>query len=181
MEFVDGQNLKLRLRNAAALGGVLASGDVVEIMRGLLRGLSWLHQEKISHRDIKPENIMIRGAGGGDLSSRVVIVDLGLSKVTREGTTGTTVTELWVPLGTLQYASPEQVSGSNRLDLGVDVWASGVVYFEMLAGERPFVSSNAFELMNQIKFWQTPVLNFMLGEGVITFVGVALQKDSRKR
>ncbi|KAJ1473006.1 kinase-like domain-containing protein, partial [Baffinella frigidus] len=100
-------------------------------------GLSAMHglEFPMVHRDVKPDNVMLRASAGEDDAARVVLVDFGLSK--RRGMDQTiTVGEKF--LGTWHYMSPEQARAEKDLDVRADVWAAGVVLFEMLAGRRPF-------------------------------------------
>ncbi|KAJ1470255.1 kinase-like domain-containing protein, partial [Baffinella frigidus] len=132
MEFIDGKSLNQHLKVQQGAG--LDEEEAMWIMRGLLRGVSVLHEKKVIHRDIKPDNIMLRAPGdSSDRCDRVVIVDFGTSKQL----TTKTITKPWSALGTPAYSSPEQTNGSDP-ELGMDVWAAGVVYFEMLEGHRPF-------------------------------------------
>ncbi|KAJ1472821.1 kinase-like domain-containing protein, partial [Baffinella frigidus] len=141
MEFIDGKSLNQRLKEQ---GAGLDEEEAMWIMRGLLRGVSVLHEKTVIHRDIKPDNIMLRAPG--DRCDRVVIVDFGTSKQL----TTKTITEAWNVLGTPAYSSPEQTTGSEA-ELGMDVWAAGVVYFEMLEGHRPFTGDNDKALENKIR------------------------------
>ncbi|KAJ1466766.1 kinase-like domain-containing protein [Baffinella frigidus] len=145
MEFIDGQNLKTRLEEEAGAG--LEVEEAMWVMRGLLRGVSVLHEKTIIHQDIKPENIMLRAQVHGQPSDRVVIIDLGTSKQQR---LTQTLTQAWTFLGNPAYASPEKVVGCEP-EPGNDVWAAGVVFFEMLEGSRPFAGKNNVDLMHNIR------------------------------
>ena len=131
MEFVEGENLRERLKAV----GKLELEDAVWVMVGLLSGLSGLHTHDIAHRDVKPENIMIRSKHPGKLSDKVVIVDLGLSKRAEINKTFTNPAEF---LGTPAYFCPEATHPEKGVDVRADVWAAGVVFFEMLDGRHPF-------------------------------------------
>ena len=149
MEFIDGKNLKARLqeRLQERADQGLEEEEAMWVMRGLLRGLSALHEKQVIHRDIKPDNIMLRAEGDG--CDRVVIVDLGTSK---QQLSTKTLTQAWTFLGTVAYASPEQTVGGAP-ELGMDVWAAGIVLFEMLEGRRPFASdkNQDLQLMEKIR------------------------------
>ena len=108
--------------------GPLAVGRLLDLAIQTARGLEEAHRGGVVHRDIKPANIMVSSGG------RAVLMDFGLaqlnsatSKLTREGTT----------LGTSAYMSPEQTTGET-LDHRTDIWAFGVVLYEMATGELPF-------------------------------------------
>ncbi len=126
MELVSGQNLKDILS-----GGALPVARAVEITKQVLSGLSHAHEHGIIHRDIKPANIVLsQKSGMGDF---VKILDFGLVRFQQDNTnlTGGMV------LGTPNYMAPEQVKGAP-LDQRVDLYACGVLLFELLTGEKPF-------------------------------------------
>jgi eukaryotic-like serine/threonine-protein kinase len=134
MAYYDGETLKQRLKR-----GPLPVADALDIAIQIGRGLENAHHAGIIHRDIKPANIMLAHDG------LVKIVDFGIAKLvdhtgpTRTGTT----------LGTVGYMAPEQVRGSGA-DLRVDVWALGVVLYEMIAGAAPFLGQNDAAIINNI-------------------------------
>ncbi len=122
MEHVEGDTLRTRLKT-----GALSSEEAIEIIRQVCEGLQKAHEADIIHRDLKPENILI------DKDGRVRIVDFGLARLggatrlTRESST----------LGTLHYMSPEHFQ-ALELDHRSDIWAVGVILYEMLTGKVPF-------------------------------------------
>jgi len=122
MEFVEGQSLKAKIE-----AGPLKLDETLNIAMQVAEGLQAAHEKKITHRDIKPANIMITHKG------QAKIMDFGLAKlagrtvVTKEGTT----------LGTVAYMSPEQARG-EAVDHRTDIWAFGVVLYEMITGQHPF-------------------------------------------
>ena len=126
MEYVEGQSLRDRI-----VQGALPVEEVLSIVSQICEGLQKAHEAGIVHRDLKPENILI------DKDGRVRIVDFGLarlgdaSKLTRESST----------LGTLHYISPEQVQG-QEVDHRADIWAFGVLLYEMLTGSPPFTEGD---------------------------------------
>ncbi|KAJ1479575.1 kinase-like domain-containing protein, partial [Baffinella frigidus] len=125
MQYIEGESLKQRLLRA---GKRLGNSEVKWISTGFLRGLGVLHALNISHRDVKPDNIMLAVESGvSDESDRVVLVDFGLSK---EHDAEQTITKDFALLGTAAYMSPERLQ-PGKTDLRVDVWAAGVVMFEM--------------------------------------------------
>ncbi|MBN2414591.1 protein kinase [bacterium] len=122
MACYEGESLKDRISR-----GPLPVKDAMDIAVQIARGLDKAHAKGIVHRDVKPANILITEDGTAK------IVDFGLAKLadrsllTKEGTT----------LGTVAYMSPEQARG-DAVDQRTDIWALGVILFEMLTGERPF-------------------------------------------
>ena len=123
MAYLDGQELSQEIES-----GPLKVERLLELTEQVARGLQEAHGKGVVHRDIKPANIMVTVQG------QAVLMDFGLaqlahggSKLTKEGTS----------LGTSAYMSPEQTSG-EKLDLRTDVWALGVVLYEMATGQVPF-------------------------------------------
>jgi tetratricopeptide (TPR) repeat protein len=123
MEVVRGQSLRDRMRR-----GSLGIAEAIEITKGILEGLAALHTLKIVHRDLKPENVLLDAAGAPKLA------DFGLARFLDEER-GATATGAVV--GTTDYLSPEQALG-HAVDSRGDLYALGVVLFEMLAGRLPF-------------------------------------------
>ncbi len=122
MAYYEGVSLKDKIKN-----GPLPVDEAADIAIQITKGLAKAHSKGIIHRDIKPANILITK------DSEVKIVDFGLAKLagksmlTKEGTT----------LGTIAYMSPEQTRGTE-VDYRTDIWALGVVIYEMLTGIQPF-------------------------------------------
>ena len=121
MAFYEGQTLEDIIAD-----GPVDLDDTVRYMLEAARGLSAAHGKGIIHRDIKPGNIMVTESG------LLKILDFGLAKVS-----DVTMTMGAMSLGTLAYMSPEQAQG-QPVDNRTDLWALGVVFYEMLAGKRPF-------------------------------------------
>ena len=123
MAFLDGQELSGEIES-----GPIKIERLLDLAEQVARGLQEAHGKGVVHRDIKPANIMVTAQG------QAVLMDFGLaqlahgaSKLTKEGTS----------LGTSAYMSPEQTSG-EKIDLRTDVWALGVVLYEMATGKMPF-------------------------------------------
>ena len=123
MEYVEGEDLKKFIRRAGPIG----AGRAVAIARQIAEGLAEAHRMGVIHRDLKPQNIMV------DRDGRARIMDFGLSRfLESEGMTGT-----GVMLGTPEYMSPEQVEARD-VDARSDLYAMGVILFEMVTGRVPF-------------------------------------------
>ena len=122
MAYYDGGSLSARIARSP-----LPVGDAVDLAIQIGRGLERAHAAGIIHRDIKPGNVMLTSTGVAK------IVDFGIAKLT----TGDTLTADGVLLGTVAYMAPELLRG-ERADARADIWALGVVLYEMLAGRRPF-------------------------------------------
>jgi serine/threonine-protein kinase len=128
MEFLRGEDLRHAMRNGHT-GGLR---DRLKIAAQVARALGYVHTQKIVHRDLKPENIHINTAGV------VKLIDFGIAK-----TEGLNMTRAGYVLGTPFYMAPEQVRGQNITDQ-VDVYAFGVLLFELLTGRKP-VEAEAVE------------------------------------
>jgi serine/threonine protein kinase len=135
MEWVDGRLLRKILQEK----GKLPKERAIKITLGICDALSYIHSHGIVHRDLKPENIMV------DSEDRVKLIDFGIAG--SEGMRRLTFARLTAAMGTPDYISPEQVK-SKRGDARSDVYALGVMLYEMLTGDVPFHGPNAFAIMN---------------------------------
>jgi serine/threonine protein kinase/Tol biopolymer transport system component len=139
MPFVEGESLRQRL----AREGALPVGVTVAIMCDVAGALAYAHRNGIVHRDIKPENILLSDGSA-------VVADFGIAKAisaSRDGDAHTsTLTALGTSLGTPVYMAPEQATG-DVVDHRADLYALGVVGYEMLAGRPPFEGRTAQQLL----------------------------------
>lgn len=148
MELVRGQTLRSMLRGARGAGLPLATA--LRIGRRVCRGLAHAHEAGIVHRDVKPGNVMIHETG------EVKMLDFGIAKAyppsAARWLTGSgagplaQLTDVGAVLGTPGYMSPEQGRG-EPVDARTDVFAMGVMLYEMLTGTRPFHGASAFEVL----------------------------------
>lgn len=138
MERLQGETLDARLRR-----GRLSVREVADILRQICRPLAAAHLEGVVHRDLKPENVFLVDVPGEE-ARQVKLLDFGLAKLT--GRDNVRTTRSGQTLGTPVYMSPEQVDG-QEVDPSSDVYSLGVMAFEMLAGEWPFLAESAFQLM----------------------------------
>jgi eukaryotic-like serine/threonine-protein kinase len=132
MEFIRGHNLRTLLSR----NGHLEPAQVADVARQVLAALDHAHGHGIVHRDIKPENILVTGDGD------VKVADFGLARAFAESTVSQvegTVT------GTVQYLAPEQIQGEPS-DPRTDLYATGVVMFELLTGEAPFAGETSMAI-----------------------------------
>jgi eukaryotic-like serine/threonine-protein kinase len=181
LELVDGPTLDDDLRK-----GALPPADAIAIARQIADALEAAHEAGIIHRDLKPSNVKLRPDG------TVKVLDFGLAKAVDADASGFTtsaptitspaMTQHGVILGTAAYMSPEQAKG-RPADKRSDVWALGVVLFEMLTGRRPFrgddVADTIAAVLRAEPVWselppQTP-------PGLIRVARRCLQKDPRRR
>jgi hypothetical protein len=126
MECVDGVNLRQAMRD-----GKLSPEEAMGIVPQICEALQCAHDEGIVHRDIKPENILI------DKRGRVKIADFGLARLLRPDPGKTRLTMSRQVMGTPQYMAPEQFEHPLEVDHRADIYALGVVFYEMLTGELP--------------------------------------------
>ncbi|HMA23786.1 MAG TPA: serine/threonine-protein kinase, partial [Gemmatimonadaceae bacterium] len=135
MAYVDGGTLAQRL----AAHGPLPAHDVTRIMREVAWALAYAHAQGVVHRDIKPANILLeRGTG------RAMVADFGIARLAE--TTGDTA--VGVVLGTPEFMSPEQAT-AEELDGRSDLYALGIVVYELFAGHVPFAGDSPWSTMQQ--------------------------------
>ncbi|MCP5052287.1 MAG: serine/threonine protein kinase [bacterium] len=150
--------------------------EAIKISRCVLEALEIMHQSNIIHRDIKASNIMIEGETG-----EAVIIDFGIAKDIVGGTKLTTTGAL---LGSPAYMAPEQFIDSSKVGPAMDIYAYGVVLFEMLTGDTPFKGSNFIEVMNAHRKQPVPMVsekNPALPEGADHILAKAMAKDPKDR
>jgi len=140
MPFLRGELLSDR----EARGGPMAPDRGIEILRQVCAGLHHAHDVQIVHRDLKPENIMLVPEDGG--RERAVVMDFGLAKERRADPAIAKLTATGIILGTPEFMSPEQIRG-KPLDGRSDIYALGIVAFEMFTGTLPFQGRNPQEMM----------------------------------
>jgi serine/threonine protein kinase len=170
MELIEGPMLSDRIAQ-----GPLSASEALPIARQIAAAVEAAHDAGIIHRDLKPANIKIRPDGS------VKVLDFGLAKSTVQPEITADSLQLKVSgfvVGTAAYMSPEQALGRN-VDKRCDVWAFGVVLYEMLTGCRPFAGDTASDCVaaivrNEAELSTVPVPFRRL-------IGLCLQKDSRKR
>jgi serine/threonine protein kinase len=135
MDFVAGSTLRQLLQS-----GPLSPPRAVAITRQLLAGVAHAHAQAIIHRDLKPENLILGDAAG--LADHVRILDFGLAKL-RDGPAMTS----GLAIGTPSYMSPEQTGAPGEIDGRTDIYAVGIILFEMIAGRKPFVSDKVADIL----------------------------------
>jgi len=140
MPFLNGELLSDR----EVKGGPMEVAKGVDVLCQVCAGLHHAHELQIVHRDLKPENIMLVPEDGG--RERAVVMDFGLAKERRVDPAIAKLTATGIILGTPEFMSPEQIRGKT-LDARSDVYALGIVAFELFAGKLPFKGRNAQEMM----------------------------------
>ncbi|MCC6876393.1 MAG: protein kinase [Sandaracinaceae bacterium] len=149
LELLEGEPLSAHLRRK----GPMRPEDALDTLVPILDALAALHAAGVMHRDVKPSNIFLSLDG----SARVVpkLLDLGISKHVNPEEA---LTQTGMMMGTPHYMSPEQARGADEVGVGVDVWAMGVVLFEVLTGQRPFDASNVAAVLYKIASDRPPRL-----------------------
>jgi eukaryotic-like serine/threonine-protein kinase len=141
MEWLDGR----LLREVLATEGPFSIQRAVSIAAEILGALEYMHGSGVVHRDLKPENIMLEAPQQGDDDGRIKIIDFGIAAVA--GARRLTFGKLSQVMGSPDYISPERVK-NKRGDARSDLYAVGVILYEMLTGETPFHGANPFAVMN---------------------------------
>ena len=146
MEFLEGESLRAKLRRSRKLSEVQA----IELARQMAQALDAAHQKGIIHRDLKPENVMLVSDAVHPTEDRVKILDFGIAKVNQQsqqnkqspapkGEDGEDFqTAIGTTMGTPKYMAPEQYADASKVDGKADVFALGVMLYEMVAGQVPF-------------------------------------------
>jgi serine/threonine protein kinase len=174
MEFIDGVALGRRIEAG------LPRDEALVFARQIASALAAAHAAGIVHRDIKPANIMVTAAG------QVKVLDFGIAKLTEAAVVSETEATLTSRgqtregsvIGTVAYMSPEQAEG-KAVDARSDVFAFGVVLYEMLAGRRPFQGDTTLATLTAILHEPPPPLP--LPEVLASLLGRCLEKDRQRR
>src|SRR6266851_1663187 len=129
LEFVRGKSLRDWLNR-----GPIPPPQVFAVMHGVLQALDYAHKRAIVHRDMKPENVLLSDDG------MVKVADFGIARLTDDTGVGGTATKTGTTVGTPQYMSPEQVA-SSKVDGRSDLYSTGIMFYELVAGQAPFTAS----------------------------------------
>ena len=182
MEYLDGETLGARLAR-----GPLPLADALIYATALAQALACAHREGITHRDIKPSNVMVTEAG-------VKLLDFGLAKLRERDsgaerspiddlTTSVTLSPEGTLVGTIAYMSPEQLAG-RPVDWRTDIYALGLLIYEMITGQRAFVKGSQAGLIAAILTEEPPPMAALQPQTpapVERIVQIALAKDPNKR
>jgi predicted Ser/Thr protein kinase len=178
MELVEGQTLATRIKQ-----GALPLNEALAVARQIADALEAAHEKGVTHRDLKPGNVIVKEDGA------VKVLDFGLAKVASAApasggdpelspTISMHATQLGVVLGTAAYMAPEQARG-KPVDKRADIWAFGVVLYEMLTGKRLFQGEDLTETLASV-VKEEPSLDKAPIE-VRRLLRKCLQKDPKKR
>jgi serine/threonine-protein kinase len=149
MEFLKGETLGQRIKRAS---GRMPVPEVVRLARQIAAALAAAHEKGVIHRDLKPDNVMLVPDPDPESPGRirVKLLDFGIAKVAAEVSQSAAQTAADVVMGTPKYMSPEQCRGAGNVDDKSDVYALGIICFEMLVGKPPFVGATGEILAKQI-------------------------------
>jgi serine/threonine-protein kinase len=136
MPFVEGESLRAKLARV----GPLPINEAVRLLHEITDALAYAHAHGIVHRDIKPDNVMLSGR-------HAVVTDFGVAKAVR-ASAGDKLTTVGIAVGTPQYMAPEQAMAEANIDHRVDLYALGIMGYEMLTGHPPFEASTAQAILS---------------------------------
>ena len=149
MEYVDGYSLETMLSG----NGAIEVDEAIDIMVQALEGIEHAHHKQIIHRDLKPANLMINRDNIVKVMDFGIARALGSARLTREGSV----------VGTLEYMAPEQIQGFEG-DVRTDIYAMGVVLYELLTGNVPYQSESDYDLMTKKLNQKPPKIRSFLHE-----------------
>jgi serine/threonine-protein kinase len=148
MPFVSGASLRSRLQE-----GPIPTAEAQGILRDVAKALAYAHRQGIVHRDIKPENVLLN-------DGTAMVADFGVARAISAAATlagNGTITQAGVQVGTPAYMAPEQAAGDPDVDFRADLYAFGVMAYELLAGQHPFAQRRSAHALVIAHMTETPV------------------------
>ncbi len=136
MPFVDGETLRARLARV----GELPVQEALRILTEVTDALAYAHGRGVVHRDMKPDNVMISGR-------HALVMDFGVAKALSDASGAHALTSVGVALGTPAYMAPEQAAADPLLDHRVDIYALGIMAYELLTGRPPFIGMSTPQIL----------------------------------
>ncbi len=178
LEYVEGRSLRAALEE-----GPMAEPRALALLRQMVGAVARAHEQGVVHRDLKPENVMLVARDGVEV---VKVLDFGIAKLQGElaenasaGKARVPLTQLGVVFGTPEYISPEQALG-RTVDARADLYALGVIAFEMLSGRRPFEADEPVRLLMMHANDPAPALT-QASPAVAQIVARLLEKEPAAR
>jgi serine/threonine protein kinase len=167
--FCDGEQLNVRER--------------LELFVQVCRAVQHAHGKGVIHRDLKPSNVLVARQDGRPVAK---VIDFGVAKATSRRSDAAMLTEEQQVLGTLQYMSPEQAAGADNVDTRTDVWALGVLLYELLTGSTPFgrqqiAAAMVGELQRLLREVDPPKPSTRLHQSTANLAKIAAQRRSEPR
>ncbi|HHH27832.1 MAG TPA: serine/threonine protein kinase [Polyangiaceae bacterium] len=142
MQFIDGDDLEELILDHGRRGQPIPFPEVLRLFEMVLAGVGAAHDEGVIHRDLKPANILIRRKDGV-----AKVTDFGIAKPIEDAREGKSDTKGII--GSVHFMAPEQVKGQKDLDKRVDIYALGIMLFQMVTGRVPFDADNTYEVMKR--------------------------------
>lgn len=179
MEYIQGITLKERLIGLRAGGRPMPIAEAATIVREVAAALDHAHNHGLVHRDVKPANILLRNGSDEHAAQQAILTDFGIAKILE----GVQLTITGMSLGTPDYMAPEQVSG-EPVGAQTDVYALGVVYFELLTNGLPFSADTPIAVLLKHVRDEPPSPRLLVPELPATLddvLGRALAKQPRER
>jgi len=171
-EFIVGESLRERINKNKP--NLLPKDEVKVIIESLLKALILTESKHLVHRDIKPENIMIS-------DKRVVLIDFGIARHLDM----VSLTETFAVFGPMTpgYAAPEQIKNEKRkISIRTDLFSLGILFYELLTGENPFVCSTVPETLNKtLNYSPIPLINKGFDHSISDFINACLEKSPHRR
>jgi serine/threonine-protein kinase len=170
MEYVDGQTISERI---AAYGAALPLAETVYVFERVCEAIEYIHRNGVIHRDIKSNNIKVSSQG------QVKLLDFGIAK----GQTSQQLTQVGSVIGTLQYLAPELIRGGTA-DARGDIWALGVLLYEMVTGRTPFDAETIGDLcdrIDRVEYAPPARLNPGVPREVAAIISRCLRKNPAER
>lgn len=177
MERLQGESLADRLERE----GAVAPREAAELLRAVLDALEAAHEKDILHRDLKPENLFLARKGE---KITPTILDFGVSKILGGDAERVRLTRTGALVGTPAYMAPEQAMGEEAVDTRADLWAMGVILYELVSGRLPFEGQNYNQMLVQIVTGRPkPVTEHVptLDPGLVAIIERAMARSPRQR
>jgi serine/threonine-protein kinase len=171
MQFIDGESLDVTLEKANAVGQKLPITEVIRVFKQILDGVGAAHKEGLIHRDLKPANVLVRAKDGV-----AKVMDFGIAK-TEGAAKGPT--QAGGIVGSLFYMAPEQIKGARDLDKRLDVYALGIVLYELVTGKVPFDGDTEYDIMSKHMSDAVPSVKAMRPDAP-DWIDVVIQRATAK-
>ncbi len=172
-EYVEGTSLEY------LIGKQLPVADVLEVGKQVADGIDHAHDQNVIHRDLKPENIMAVSSKGEPV---LKVLDFGIARIAEDDEKSTRLTKMGQMFGTPPYMSPEQVRAKLNITFATDIYAIGVILYELLEGELPFIGDTPIAtVMMHLNDEVPPIERDDVPEELVAIVMRCLEKEAGDR